>query len=90
MINCECVENASHLQSQFMGLEDDDLEEVLWEMAGIEFEPYEAMRSLKSQIAQIGIGISEIDELSIINSTLISVFGYGLETIIERTERKSA
>lgn len=86
MINCERVEDAWRLQNQFMDLEDDDLEDVLWEMAGTEFEPYDAMRSLKSQIAQI----DNADELSIINSTLISVFGFSLNTIIERTERKSA
>jgi len=64
----------------------DALEDVLGDMAMVEFEPYEAAKAIRNDVAFI----KSEETYELLNKYFIGIFGWSFETLLERTRKQIA
>lgn len=69
------------IKDEYDCIDKDDLSDALWAMAN-EFEPYEAAKSIISDI----VTCETVEEFKILNRFFVGIFGWSLETLLSRAK----
>ena len=76
----------NRIKSGYSVVDSEALEDALCDMAVVEFEPYEAAKSVISDI----VHCESEEKFKIMNNFFIGIFGWSLETLLRRAEGEAS